>query len=111
MEYISQTKPIPADKPQITAAHALAAQMMGSRWIYLEAGSGALNPVPAMMVSLVKQACDLNLICGGGIRTPELARERVVAGAQAIVVGNLFEVKKDKTLYFERKPLNYFYRI
>lgn len=99
VEYISQTKPIPADKPQITAAHALAAEMMGSRWIYLEAGSGALNPVPALMVGMVKQACSLNIICGGGIRTPELAKERVLAGAHAIVVGNLFEVKKEKGLY------------
>ncbi len=101
VEYISNTKPIPADKAQIAAAHAMAAEMMGQRYLYLEAGSGAKNPVPVEMVQMVRHTCNLKLIVGGGIRKPELASERVKAGAQAIVVGNLFEVSKDASLLKE----------
>jgi phosphoglycerol geranylgeranyltransferase len=98
VEYISNTRPLPADKPAIAAAHAMAAELMGQRWVYLEAGSGALNAVPAPMVQAVRASVGLKVIVGGGIRTPEQARERVEAGAHAIVVGNLFEQKKDEAL-------------
>lgn len=98
VEYISNTRPIPSDKPAIAAAHAMAAELMGQRWIYLEAGSGAQNAVPAPMVAAVRASVGLKVIVGGGIRTPEQARERVEAGAHAIVVGNLFEKHKDEAL-------------
>lgn len=101
VEYISNTRPIPSDKPAIAAAHAMAAELMGQRWIYLEAGSGALNAVPAPMVKLVRASVGLHVIVGGGIRTPEQARERSEAGAHAIVVGNLFEDSKDESLVKE----------
>ena len=67
VEYISNTRPIPADKPAIAAAHAMAAELMGQRWIYLEAGSGALNAVPAPMVKMVRASVGLHVIVGGGI--------------------------------------------
>ena len=101
VEYISNTRPIPADKPAIAAAHAMAAELMGQRWIYLEAGSGALNAVPAPMVKMVRASVGLHVIVGGGIRTPEQARERAEAGAHAIVVGNHFETSKDGALIRE----------
>lgn len=99
VEYISNTRPIPSDKPAIAAAHAMAAELMGMRWVYLEAGSGAQNAVPAPVVAAVRHSVDLKVIVGGGIRTPEQARERVEAGAHAIVVGNLFEKHKDEALF------------
>ncbi len=98
VEYISNTRPIPSDKPAIAAAHAMAAELMGQRWVYLEAGSGAMNAVPPKVVAAVRASVDLKVIVGGGIRTPEQARERVEAGAHAIVVGNLFESSKDEGL-------------
>jgi putative glycerol-1-phosphate prenyltransferase/phosphoglycerol geranylgeranyltransferase len=101
VEYISNTRPIPADKPAIAAAHAIAAELMGQRWVYLEAGSGALNAVPAPVVAAVRASVGLRVIVGGGIRTPEQARERVEAGAHAIVVGNLFEKRNDEGLFKE----------
>lgn len=101
VEYISNTRPLPADKPAIAAAHAMAAELMGQRWVYLEAGSGAQNPVPAPMVQAVRASVGLKVIVGGGIRTPEQARERVEAGAHAIVVGNLFEARRDQSLVSE----------
>lgn len=101
VEYISNTKPLPSDKPGITAAHAVAAELLGLRWVYLEAGSGARNPVPAPTVAAVRKATGLTVIVGGGLRRPEDARERVLAGAHAIVVGNLFEKDRDPKLFEE----------
>lgn len=101
VEYISNTRPLPADKPAIAAAHAMAAELMGQRWVYLEAGSGAQHPVPTDMVRMVRAAVSLKVIVGGGIRTPEAAQERVEAGAHAIVVGNHFEAKRDDGLVKE----------
>ncbi len=101
VEFISNTRPIPADKAAIAAAHAMAAELMGQRWIYLEAGSGALNAVPAPMISMVRAAVELKVIVGGGIRTPQQARERVEAGAHVIVVGNHFEGTQNESLIKE----------
>ncbi len=95
VEYISNTRPIPADKPGITAAHALAAQMMGQRWVYLEAGSGAKNPVPLEIIGAVRKITEMNIIAGGGIRNPADAAARVKAGAHMIVIGTHFEKNKD----------------
>ncbi len=99
VEYISNTRPIPSDKPAIAAAHAMAAELMGQRWLYLEAGSGAMNAVPCPMIQMTRHATSLNVIVGGGIKTPDQARERVEAGAHAIVIGNLFETSKDPALF------------
>jgi putative glycerol-1-phosphate prenyltransferase/phosphoglycerol geranylgeranyltransferase len=101
VEYISNTKPLPADKPGITAAHAVAAELLGLRWVYLEAGSGAQNPVPPLTVAAVRKSTGLKVIVGGGLRKPEDARARVLAGADAIVVGNLFEKDRDPHLFEE----------
>ncbi len=101
VEFISNTRPLPADKPGIAAAHAIAAELLGLRWVYLEAGSGAQNPVPVDMIRTVRAVTPLKLIVGGGIRRPEEARERVLAGADAIVIGNLFEKEKDPALFDE----------
>ncbi len=101
VEYISNTRPIPHDKPKITFATALGAQMMGMRWVYLEAGSGAKRPVPVEHVALVAQRSQTHIICGGGIVRPELAAERAKAGAAMIVTGNLWEESQDETLMKE----------
>ena len=90
-EYMSGTKPIPAHKPQIAAATALAGEYLGVKMIYLEAGSGADNPVPVEMVSIVSKVISIPIIVGGGIKTPQQAEERVRAGAKIIVTGNYFE--------------------
>jgi len=89
--YMSNTKPIPADKPDIARAHALAAQYLGMKMIYLEAGSGAENPVPDEMVKEVKNTIEIPLIVGGGIKEPEVAEQKIKAGADFIVVGNALE--------------------
>lgn len=90
-EYMSNTRPIPREKHDIAKATALAAEYLGMKLLYLEAGSGAEHPVLPEMISAVAQYSSLPLIVGGGIRTPEQARERVAAGAAFIVTGNILE--------------------
>jgi phosphoglycerol geranylgeranyltransferase len=98
VEFMSGTKPIPRDKPDIAIAHALAAEYLGFKVIYLEAGSGAKQSVPEEMIGGVAQSVKLPLIVGGGIKSPEDAHKKVQAGANLIVVGNHFENNNDSAL-------------
>jgi putative glycerol-1-phosphate prenyltransferase/phosphoglycerol geranylgeranyltransferase len=101
VEYISNTKAIPANKPKLTMAHAIASELMGMRWAYLEAGSGAENPVPLEHITLTRKATKLNIIAGGGITTPSDAKARVKAGANVIVTGTIWEKNADINLMKE----------
>ncbi len=87
---------VPYNKPELAAAHALAGQYLGMRFIYLEGGSGAANPVPPEMIRVVKHLLDIPLIVGGGIRTKEQALVAVSAGADIIVTGNVTETSDAK---------------
>jgi phosphoglycerol geranylgeranyltransferase len=78
------------DTEKITG-YALAAQLFGMRAVYLEKGSGADKPIAKDTISAVKRAIDVPLIIGGGVRTPEQAREISKAGADYIVTGTLME--------------------
>lgn len=89
--YMSGSHPIPRNKPEIAAATALAAEYLGMKFVYIEAGSGADNPVPVEMVKIVSSYCTIPVIVGGGIKSPEAAKERVESGAKVIVTGNFFE--------------------
>ena len=91
VEFMSDTKPIPPHKPDIAAAHALAAGYLGFQMIYLEAGSGAALSIPDAVVSAVCKAAKLPVIVGGGIKTPKEAAEKVQAGASFVVTGNILE--------------------
>lgn len=91
VEYMSNTKPIPRTKAEIAVAHALAGEYFGMKYIYLEAGSGAKQPVPAEMVQEVKKSITIPLIVGGGIRTPAEAKTIIKAGADFIVLGSVLE--------------------
>ena len=93
--YITQTVPIPNDKPDIAVATALAGEMLGMKLIYLEAGSGAVNSVAAEMIKAVKKNISVPLIVGGGIRSAEKAEECCKAGADIIVVGHILEKEPD----------------
>ncbi len=95
VEYISNTRPIPADKTDIAAATALAAKYMGMQCVYLEAGSGAKYHVPLEMISTVKRNTNMPLIVGGGIRTLDAAKAIFEAGADTIVLGSVAEQNPD----------------
>jgi|SRR5690554_352390 len=89
--YMSGSLPLPRNKPEIAAATALAAEYMGMKFIYLEAGSGADSSVPDEMIKAVTSVCSIPVIAGGGIKSPIEARRKVESGAKIIVTGNFFE--------------------
>jgi phosphoglycerol geranylgeranyltransferase len=89
VEFMSNTRPIPRTKPTIAVAHALAAQYMGMKLIYLEGGSGALQSVPSEMIAMVRSQVEIPIIAGGGIRDAATAKEKLEAGADIIVTGNM----------------------
>jgi putative glycerol-1-phosphate prenyltransferase len=91
VQYISNTMPIPRSKPDIACAHALAAQYLGMKVVYLEAGSGAELSVPVEMVEAVAAYVDIPVMVGGGLQTVNDCAERVRAGASNIVMGTRFE--------------------
>jgi phosphoglycerol geranylgeranyltransferase len=91
VEVISGTRPLPMNRPDIAVAHALAAEFMGKKLIYLEAGSGATDAVSIDIIQSVSSNTHVPLIVGGGIRTPKSAQERIAAGASFIVTGTVLE--------------------
>jgi len=93
---VGQVKAIPRNKPELAAAYALAAQYLGMRFVYLEAGSGAKEPVPREMINLTRRYVDVPLIVGGGIKTGAQARVAVEAGADIIVTGTVTEDPESK---------------
>jgi phosphoglycerol geranylgeranyltransferase len=88
---VGKAVPVPYNKPELAAAHALAGQYLGMRFIYLEAGSGAKKPVPPEMIRFVKSYVDVPLVVGGGIKTRGQALAAASAGANIIVTGNIVE--------------------
>ncbi|MCO6494416.1 MAG: geranylgeranylglyceryl/heptaprenylglyceryl phosphate synthase [Bacteroidetes bacterium] len=94
--YISQTIPIPSDKPGVAMATAIAGEFLGLKLIYLDGGSGAKNPVPIDMIRMVSNNVSLPLIVGGGIRNKQSIKDAWNAGADIVVVGNLLESNPDE---------------
>lgn len=97
-QYMSGSLPIPREKNDIASATALAAEYLGMKFIYLEAGSGALYPVPDEMIKAVSGYVSIPVIVGGGIKTPEEAARKVKNGAKIIVTGNFFENENNREL-------------
>jgi phosphoglycerol geranylgeranyltransferase len=95
VSYISNTNPIPYDKPGIAACTAMAGEMLGLKLTYLDAGSGAMNPVSPEMIAAVRQSVDTPIIVGGGINSIKKAKNALSAGADVIVVGNGIEENID----------------
>lgn len=89
--FVGSARGIPFEKPKIAAAYALAAQFLGMRFVYLEAGSGAKSSVTPEMVKTVRKAFNGFLIVGGGIRDIKTATDLVKAGADALVIGTFLE--------------------
>jgi phosphoglycerol geranylgeranyltransferase len=89
--FVGSARGIPFEKPKIAAAYALAAQFLGMRFVYLEAGSGAKSSVTPEMVKTVRRAFNGFLIVGGGIRDIKTAIGLAKAGADALVIGTFLE--------------------
>lgn len=95
VSYISNTTPIPWDKPEIAACTAMAGEMLGLSLMYLDAGSGAAKPVSPRMIGAVRRAVDVPIIIGGGMRSPEQLMDALNAGADMVVVGNVIEANPE----------------
>lgn len=95
VSYISNTTPLPRDKPGIVACTALAGEYLGLKHIFLDAGSGAQFPVTAETIAAVRATVDTPIIVGGGIDSYEKADIALNAGADVIVVGNGIEQNPD----------------
>ncbi|MCS7364617.1 MAG: geranylgeranylglyceryl/heptaprenylglyceryl phosphate synthase, partial [archaeon GB-1867-035] len=89
--YIGQARIIPYDHPEVAAIYALAGQLLGMRFIYLEAGSGAKKPIPQHLIKYVRKIVSIPIIVGGGIRTRQQAKEAILAGADILVTGTIIE--------------------
>lgn len=97
VESVSQTRPLPADKPELAAAHAMAGCLIGMRAVYLEAGSGADRPVAPAVIRACRDAIPgaVPLLVGGGIREPEQAAAARAGGADFVVIGSALEAAAD----------------
>lgn len=96
VESASQTRPLPADKPELLAAHVEAAMLIGMEATYVDAGSGAERPVSAEMVRAARAATRGPLLVGGGIRDADAVRRARAAGADFVVVGSVLERERDR---------------
>lgn len=89
--YIGHARPLSFRHNKIAVGYSLAAEALGMRFVYLEAGSGAPEPIPTSMIGAVAKYVDIPVIVGGGIRGPEAALAAKMAGASAVVTGTLVE--------------------
>jgi putative glycerol-1-phosphate prenyltransferase len=103
VEYMSNTAPIPASKNEIAVATALAGEMLGMKLIYMDAGSGASQPIHPAMIKAVKTSLTIPLMIGGGLNTPEKVKQACLAGADIIVIGNAIE--KDPSLLHQFRTI------
>lgn len=88
---IGRALPLPPNRGEVAASYALAAQFLGMRFVYLEAGSGAPSPIPPDTIAAVRKAVEIKILVGGGITTPSQSELAARAGADVIVTGNVFE--------------------
>jgi geranylgeranylglyceryl phosphate synthase family protein len=91
VEAVSQTRPLPSDKPELVSAHVQAAMRIGMRAVYVDAGSGAGRPVPPALVAAARGATAGPLFIGGGVRDADTVRAARDAGADFVVVGTVLE--------------------
>lgn len=90
-QYMSNTLPVPADKPEIAATTAIAGELLGLQCIYMDAGSGAQHTVPMATIRAVRKSVQTPIIVGGGIKSADDAKYIFEAGADMIVIGTAAE--------------------
>ncbi|MDX1542825.1 MAG: geranylgeranylglyceryl/heptaprenylglyceryl phosphate synthase [Christiangramia sp.] len=88
---VSNTLPLAQNDIGNIVNTALAGQYSGKKLIYLEAGSGAEIPVSEVIIRSVKEALDIPLVVGGGIRSMQQLQKTYEAGADLVVIGTAFE--------------------
>lgn len=104
IEKVTNTKPIARKNIQKIVDSSIAGQHLGMKLMYLEAGSGATEPISVDIINNVKQELNVPLIVGGGIRSKAELENAFNAGADIVVIGTALELdesffdalKKDK---------------
>lgn len=91
VEKVTGTTPISRSEIQKIVDTAKAGELLGMKLIYLEAGSGALTPIPSEIISSVKKELTIPLIVGGGIKNKTQLDNAYQSGADLVVVGTAFE--------------------
>ncbi|MDP8222469.1 MAG: phosphoglycerol geranylgeranyltransferase [Candidatus Lernaella stagnicola] len=82
---------IACDDWQSAVGYAAAAAAFGFTLVYLNAGSGSAQPVPAEMIAAVSRVVDAPLVVGGGVVDGAKAAAAVGAGADIIITGTAIE--------------------
>jgi phosphoglycerol geranylgeranyltransferase len=90
-QIVTKTQPLSTQQTNQIFNTALAAQMLGFKLIYLEAGSGAKKTVPIGLVKKMKRQIKLPIIVGGGINTKQKVLRALKTEANLIVIGNALE--------------------
>lgn len=104
VSYVSNTTPLPSNKPSIAACTAMAGEMLGLKLMFLDAGSGAENSVTDATIAAVSQAVKCPIIVGGGLNTVREIENKLLAGADLVVIGNAVEQRPE--LILELRSLN-----
>lgn len=101
VQKVTNTQPMCRTNIQKIVDTAKAGEFLGMKIMYLEAGSGALHPIPKEIISAVKQDLNIPLIVGGGIRNSEQLKSAYTSGANLVVIGTAFET--DESFFDELK--------
>lgn len=102
VQRVTGSTPLPQTDIEAIVDTAIAGCLLGKRLIYLEAGSGAATPVSGKVIRAVRDAVDVPLIVGGGIRSPKEMQEAYEAGADIVVIGNHLELHPEEAVLFRR---------
>jgi len=94
--WVSHANLIPRNRADLAAATALAGEYTGVRFIIMDSGSGAPEPVSPEFIAKVTSYISVPLIYGGGCKTPEQVKALVEAGASAIQIGTAFEIEREE---------------
>lgn len=103
VEMVTRTMPMPRHEVQNIVDTAIAGQLLGMKLIYLEAGSGAKNPLTDVIISEVKKVLNVPLIVGGGIKTKQQLKNAYNSGANMVVIGTAFE--NDESFFEQLKKI------
>ncbi|BAK54230.1 geranylgeranylglyceryl phosphate synthase [Sulfurisphaera tokodaii str. 7] len=105
--HVGKARVIPYDNIELIVAYSIMAELFGMDFVYLEAGSGAPEPIRPSVISITKKYLENSkIIVGGGIRNEEIAKELALAGADIIVTGNIIEQNLEKALKIVKEISN-----
>ena len=90
---ITKTEPISTTSTLINTA--IAAELLGKKLVYLEAGSGANAPIKNSIIKTIKKEINIPIIVGGGINTIQKANNILKENPDYIVIGNALEKTPD----------------